>query len=41
MDSEHPFSQVNVDKDPKSILYDTIDIPWGYKQLYLEINKIT
>lgn len=30
MESSHPFAKLNTIRDPNEIIYDTIEIKWGY-----------
>jgi hypothetical protein len=37
MESNHPLAKINTTRDPKEIIYDTIDITWGYINYHLVI----
>ena len=30
MESNHPCAKVNTQREPKELLYDTVEIKWGY-----------
>lgn len=30
MESNHPFAKINTTRNPEEIIFDTIDINWGY-----------
>jgi hypothetical protein len=36
MESNHPFAKINMTRDPKEIISDTIELKWGYIIVYVE-----
>lgn len=41
MESNHPYAQVNVKKEPEELCFDLAEIKWGYYWFYLETWAIT
>lgn len=35
IDTSHPSANFNTTRDPKEILYDVVEIKWGYLSFYL------
>lgn len=34
MDSNHPYADVNPKRQPEELLYDTVEIKWGYLSIH-------